>query len=567
MTCNASAILCLPDELLDVILLYIIHDAAYVAMVCRRLLRSETRVRMQHNLVLRAVPLWTAFVSRARLQMAIDGKLFGPMGPNRCDIRLMRVAVGVASGDVLSMLNPVWQWDGIKMVEAMAYGGNVTMLNEQVFMPMAPYRDWMQGVIGTLVSRGDVANQSTVRIAMEKLVIPIVAGGCCSAFDTLCSEVGSRALSGSTVWSRVLCGSGPLDRRSYVERMVIEAAKHDTSEMLRLVSSLVEKESMYDPSKVREHVARLVVSCIPLGASMACLEWCKQQASSLMQLLHKTAVDDEHMRSILRTSVRLTTMTPNDLCASRVDAYTFVKKEMQPGGWVLSYSQQQPVVYNMENLCQSVLHDTCKRLACKRQECQASGTRELVQSSLTCLLEEVLFDLVSFYLKEGAPHANQVTSMFLKGMGESTTAAVAAYVRLRRVHSTETLKRVLFHGKEPVVYNMLASCIRIKQHTLAQHIINTDGSAVLRSATLQQLEKLAHVAVQSFNPTIITSLHALGVGYQNLPMPLLRLFVSKHGEDTPFVKKLALTLPSIVEPCPAKRRCLPGPIWSYPQRV
>ena len=141
MTHDARAMLCLPDELLDVILLYIIHDAAYVAMVCRRLLRSETRVRMQRNLVLRTVPLWTAFVSRARLQMAIDGKLFGPMGPNRCDFRLMRAAIGVASGDVLSMLNPVWQWDGIKMVEAMAYGGNGTMLNEQVFMPMAPYRD------------------------------------------------------------------------------------------------------------------------------------------------------------------------------------------------------------------------------------------------------------------------------------------------------------------------------------------------------------------------------------------------------------------------------------------
>ena len=321
----------LPDEILDIVFLLCSEHAAFVASVCTRLWRTERRNREGPA---RRCAVHSAFDTMQTLNYALRQARFASLVQTK-NLEWTAIAKKAAlrNGNrevVMSICAELTMEPGMAMTHIARWNRMDIFLD-----PMhSCLVDWVDSMIVKLVSPSRLLSKmgSSAKRLVACVLVPALCGGSIDVLDWVFNNMHRRRLSRDCVWNLMISGGG--SSTPSVMAVAAFTAENAWFSLEYVCELLVEAVSKHSMEVVRRHVAAVGFIMSKSGASASALEWCKQRASSLSNLIHKVNEDVDNGISIVPVRPVYLSVGRNCFRPRLATSYRFLQRETMRGGWM-----------------------------------------------------------------------------------------------------------------------------------------------------------------------------------------------------------------------------------------
>lgn len=321
----------LPDEILDIVFLLCREHAAFVALACTRMWRTEKRNR---NGPTRRCAVHSAFETMETLNYALGQNQFASfVQTKKLEWTAMAKNAAFRNGDrgvVMSICTELTMDPGMTMTHIARWNRMDVFLD-----PMnSCLVDWVDAMIVKFVSPSRLLSKvvCSAKRLVACVIVPALCGGSIDVLDWVFSNLRRRRLSRDCVWNLLISGEGS----STPLLMAVSAftAENASCSLEYVCELLVEAVSKYSMETVRRHVAAVGLIMSKSGVSASALEWCKKRAPSLSTLVHNFNEDVDNGISVV--PVRQVYLSVGRTCfrPRLMTSYRFFQRETKRGGWM-----------------------------------------------------------------------------------------------------------------------------------------------------------------------------------------------------------------------------------------
>jgi hypothetical protein len=321
----------LPDEILDIVFLLCREHAAFVALVCTRMWRTEKRNR---NGPTRRCAVHSAFESMETLNYALGQNQFASfVQTKKLEWTAMAKNAAFRNGDievVMSICTELTMDPGLTMTHIARWNRMDVFLD-----PMNSFMvDWVDAMIVKFVSPPRLLSKvvCSAKRLVTCVIVPALCGGSIDVLDWVFSNLRRRRLSRDCVWNLLISGEG--SSTPSLLALAASTAENASCSLEYVCELLVEAVSKYSMETVRRHVAAVGLIMSKSGVSASALEWCKKRAPSLSTLVHNFNEDVDNGISVV--PVRQVYLSVGRACfrPRLVTSYRFFQRETKCGGWM-----------------------------------------------------------------------------------------------------------------------------------------------------------------------------------------------------------------------------------------
>lgn len=322
----------LPDEVLDIIFRLCEEYAAFVSLVCKRLLQAEKRNREG---LTRRCAVNSAFTRMETVQYALLQKKFACFVQTPRQIEWTRMAKHAAlrSGDIEVVLNIC---SDTRLDFRLAQVARWNRMNVLLDPTSRCLVDRIDSIVGRLASSShmllNTAELLTKRF-VEFVVVPALCGGSMDFLRWVFGQMQKRRLKSPCAWDMLISW-----KYSLVPMLMAKAAMsaRDAIPPLEFVCALLAdtKIRFNEIETVRRHVAAVGLVMSKSSITNSALEWCKCRASSFSALVR--GFNDDVDNGICIVPVNQVHLAVNRTCfrPKLLASYNFLRRETQSGGWM-----------------------------------------------------------------------------------------------------------------------------------------------------------------------------------------------------------------------------------------